>query len=62
MSLHFHTSFIDHVYYRKRWQPGHRVCDMIQRQFAVPQTYSRAVNVLTNDAVFKGELKRKTLV
>ena len=39
---------------RKRWQPGHRISDGMQRRFAVPQVYSRSVHVLTNEAVFKG--------
>ncbi|XP_013412885.1 DDB1- and CUL4-associated factor 15 isoform X2 [Lingula anatina] len=41
--------------YRRAWNPGHESSMRIQRQFLVPQCYSRSVHVMTNEAVFKGQ-------
>lgn len=40
---------------RKEWKPGHRECALLRRQMFVPQSTHRYINVLTNEAVFKGK-------
>ncbi|KAK2152086.1 hypothetical protein LSH36_340g06043 [Paralvinella palmiformis] len=40
---------------RKRWHPGQRMCEVLQRRFSVPNSYYQSVHVFTNHSVFRGQ-------